>query len=210
MPTLRATREGRHSGCSAPAPFCSSVSFANASSSLPSRDAQGRAKSLALSPCDSRTHLTPLLQWPARGCLHPLLSGANGWWPPGAGRGEYTQFRLFAPLPLPPAREAAKNSLCLVERAGRGRKANSTLVIPPASPRPAAPSSLIGREERRRAHLRPHTWGVKNVSRAYPRTTHWIWGKREDNYSSSGLCPKACHSHRPTRQGLYVCPKPLY
>lgn len=153
MPTLRATREGRHSGCSAPAPFCSSVSFANASSSLPSRDAQGRAKSLALSPCDSRTHLTPLLQWPARGCLHPLLSGANGWWPPGAGRGEYTQFRLFAPLPLPPAREAAKNSLCLVERAGRGRKANSTLVIPPASPRPAPPLRARSLAERNGAAL---------------------------------------------------------
>lgn len=96
MPKLRATGEGQLPGCSAPAPLCSSVSSANASSSLPSRDAQGRAKSLALGPCDSRTHLTPLPQWLARGCLHPLLSRANGWWPPRAGRGEHRQFRLFA------------------------------------------------------------------------------------------------------------------
>lgn len=96
MPKLRATREGQLPGCSAPAPLCSSVSSANVSSSLPSRDAQGRAKSLALGPCDSRTHLTPLPQWLARGCLHPLLSRANGWWPPRAGRGEHRQFRLFA------------------------------------------------------------------------------------------------------------------
>lgn len=133
------------------------------SSSLPFR--------LALAPCGSRTHLTPLLQRPGWGCCHPPLSGARRRRPCGRD-GESAECgppEPPAPLPPPPlspppppprAWKAARDARCLVERPGRGLEPGRHW-----RPRPARrPRSPIGREQPRGAHLRPHTWGGPEVA----------------------------------------------
>lgn len=131
------------------------------------------ALSWQLGLCGSRTHLTPLLQQPARGCLHPVLAGDGRQGPrerdataQSSGRlRRQRRSRLLPPGKLPRTRPRSR-------------------FAPGGSAPPAAQRSPIGRgiaaahlaaREVSRAHLPPGLGGeAEEITTAPWGSAQWL------------------------------------
>ena len=198
----RRDSRGATPGCSAP--------LASAPPRLPSRDAQGRAESLARAPAAAATprslrlpHSPDAATAAASGAVSTLLAGANRPQVPGAERRERRVQTVSAAAAA--SSRGSSQGLAVPIGAPWARFLSRFPRDGPAPPRPAR----YGPAHWPRGMAR-HTPGVLKGSAVLacrPRTG--LEEKEKKINSSSERCPRARHSYTPTCLGSHVRLRPL-